>query len=122
MPAHPGRPAMPFDWSWWILAPLVVIPFFAVVVVVIGLWEKHPIQPFAVPEKGREPPETDYARRANDAAEDAKYDYLGVACDNRGGLYQLRFDFWASDDRSVFAVVCGGSLAKIPYKGTWIYS
>lgn len=114
---------MDFKW-WWLfwLVPLAVIPLFGVLIVVVGLWEKHPIQPFAVPEKGREPEETDYARRMNDAAEDARYDYLGVARDNRGGLYGLRFDFWASADRSVFVVVCGGKLARIPYKGTWVFS
>ena len=112
-----------FDWTWLlIIIPLGIIPFFAVLVIVVGLWEKHPIQPFAVVEKGNEPPETDYAKRANDLAEDEGYDYLGVACDNRGGLYQLRFDFWASPDRSVFAVVCGGKLARVPYKRTWLHS
>jgi hypothetical protein len=122
-PDAPEGPAVDFEW-WWLffLVPLAVIPLFGVLIVAVGMWEKQPIQPFAVPEKGQAPKETDYARRMNDAAEDARYDHLGMACDTRGGLYGLRFDFWASADRSVFVVVCGGKLARIPYKGTWVYS
>jgi hypothetical protein len=111
---------MDFDY-WWLL-PLAIIPAFGILVVGIAWWEKHPIRPFAVPEEGKEPPETNYAKRMNDDAEDEGYVFLGLAGDNRGKLYRLRFDFWGSEDNTVFIVVAGGKLARIPYKGLLILS
>lgn len=104
------------------LAPVVLMAGLGVLVVLINLWEKHPVRPFDPSAPGDEPPATEYTDRTGDAAEDAGYEYAGATADNCGRLYGLGFDFWRSADRTVFVVVASGKMAKFTFNGTFLYS
>ncbi len=114
---------MDYDWLGWVcLLPPLTLVGLAVLGVAINLWEKHAVRPFDLTDEGHEPPATAYSDKAAGAAEAAGYEYAGAAADNRGGLYGLVFEFWASPDRAVAAVVASGRMAGAPANLTYLYS
>jgi hypothetical protein len=47
---------------------------------------------------------------------------MGWASDRRGGIYRLMYALLLSADRSTMAVICVGTMGKLPFKGTWLHT
>jgi len=63
-----------------------------------------------------------YAARTLADAGKAGFSTLGWAPDRRGGTYRLMYALMVAADRSTFAVICVGTMAKIPFQGTWLHT
>jgi len=113
---------MPYE----ILGPVGVVvgifAFFFLAVIAAGLWEKRPVQPYYVPDKGEEYQPSTIARRANKDAAQMQYRQCGLCHDGKGKLYKIRYDFWISDDHTILAGIGSGTLAKVPVNGIWLYT
>lgn len=95
---------------------------FFLIIVGACLYETQYVQPYVVPRPGEEYELGETARAANARAPNLGFEQKGLCHDGKGGLYRVRYDFWLSPDRRTFAVVGGGSIAKIPFDGIWLYS
>ena len=134
----------------WLLLPALWLGFMGFMVLLtflVGLWEKRmvwPYQPIAQrvprldptanpaefnpyavsPAVGQGPPvgATPYSVLAE--AMLARYGFapLGVCGDVREGPYQVRYQFWLSRERHVLALVGDGTMLKIPFQATWLYT
>lgn len=106
-----------------ILVFVVGVPvFFFFVIVAACLYETQYVQPYVVPQPGEEYDLSETARAANARARNLGFEHSGLCHDAKGKLYRVRYDFWLSPDRLTFVVIGGGSIAKIPMDGTWLYS
>ncbi len=131
---------------WLPIAWLGFVGCLMFLVFLIGLWEKRMAWPYEVVEAeapirpvaefdARDPyapsvalaqeaavAPSEYSLRAGHAAAGLGFTHLATYRDGRGGLYQLRSDFWLSRERYVLAQVATGSMAKIPYLTTSLHT
>jgi hypothetical protein len=110
------------DYGYLLLIPVAVVGFFFFLVVGAALWEKRPVQPYYVPDEGKEYPVAPAAQKFNQEAGRLKFTRGCVCHDGKGKLYRIRYDFWLSPDQRTLAVVGSGTLASIPVKGIWLWS
>ncbi len=105
-----------------ILIPVGVIAFFFVAIIAASLWEKRPIQPYYVPERGTEYEPSAAAKRANIDAKNSGFKYVGICHDGKGKMYKVRYDFWSAPDRCTIAVIGSGTVASLKVNGIWLVS
>jgi hypothetical protein len=111
-----------YDFLLHVGLVFAVIGLFFFAVVAACLWEKRPVQPYYVPEPGKEYEPSSEAREGNLAALRLNYTSAGLAHDGKSSLYRVRYDFWLSPDGFTFAVVSSGTIAKLPVYGIWLWS
>jgi len=110
--------------NWW-TAPLLVFGMlgsFALFIIGACLWEKRPVQPYYVALDGEEFPLAVPSAAANLEAVKSHWEHAAICHDGKGKLYRVRYDMWVSPDFTSLAIIGGGTVARIPVFGIWIYS
>jgi len=107
--------------AFWFLFGLVA--FFSMFLTVAFRLEKRAVCTFGELESA--PPfedATGYAARWVREATESGFSFLGWARDSRSATYRLLYAMLVSPDRDIFAVVCVGTMLKIPFQATWLYT
>jgi hypothetical protein len=108
--------------SWPLIGIASFFAFFFLAIVGAALWEKRSIQHLKVPDVGAELPLSSAAAIDNEIARRLDYRRVTIAHHKSGGMYQLRYDFWLAPDRRSFAMIGGGTIARMPMDSVWFYS
>src|SRR5579864_984188 len=105
---------------WFVLGMVI---FFSVFLTVVSRLEKRVVCPFGELESSRSFDDpTGYASRWVSDAGQAGFSFLGWARDTRSATYRLGYAMLVSPDRNSFAVICVGTMLKIPFQATWLYT
>ncbi len=105
----------------WLLLGMVV--FFSVFLTIVHRLEKRVVCPFGELEAtcNFDDPTGYGIRWVNDATQSG-FSFLGWARDNRSATYRLGYAMLVSPDRDIFAVISVGTMLRIPFQATWLYT
>jgi hypothetical protein len=109
-----------YEHPWLLLAVIPIAIGF--IVVLAATWERRPVQPYYIPEPGKEYEPWPAARQANQDAQDLGYQHGALCHDAKGRLYRVRYDFWVSPDDATIALIGSGTVAIVPVFGIWLWS
>jgi hypothetical protein len=96
--------------------------FFFVLIAVTCFRERRLVMPYRPVGPDEALPETPYVAATNRLAASMEFAHLGTFHDAKGRIYQVRYELWTSPQLDLFAVVGGGTIARLPLEATWLYS
>jgi hypothetical protein len=111
-----------FEDFWFCFIPIGLVALFGVLVVTVCFFEKRRTVPYErVAEEDADEPTRD-ADKANDEAYREEYVFCGTGRHAGSGVIRVRYDFWLSPDCLTAVVIGGGTTAKVPVFGIWLWS
>ena len=106
--------------KWWALLIGVAGAIQLSLVVVLAVWEKRLIWPYAPPNEELQP--TPNMSRMVDEARSLGCERLGVFRDGKGPMYRIRYEFWVSTQRDTLALLGGGRIGPLMVDGCWLFT
>jgi hypothetical protein len=84
--------------------------------------ERRMIHEFAAIDEPDPGKQSAYTRAMNDSARELGLQFCGWYGQDRGRLYRATATMWMSPDALTLIVVGGGTLARVPFKQTFLFS
>jgi len=99
-----------------------VIVGFALLLMTVARLEKRMISEFAPIDEPEPNKQSAYTRAMNASARALSLQPCGWYGQNRGGLYKATATMWLSPDALTLVIVGGGTLARVPFKQSFLFS
>jgi hypothetical protein len=120
-----------FSFGFWpLLILLALVALFALVmgalllaILAACLWEKQRIRDFVPATPEELPPQSPYFRSMSEYARVLGYQPGGIFGQNRkSSVYGVCIGLWLSPDQKSLLCIAGGTVARVPYKRTFLIS
>lgn len=107
---------------WLALIVLGGVVAFNLVLVLIGVLERNPVNPLIPLPPGERVELPAYLEAMNQMAAEASFVHQGTFGHAKGGRHREYTSIWFSPERDVLAVIEGGKMARLPVRKALFYS